>query len=111
MKNTEKLPLFGNNGKTYFFKVYPLKGEYPAKAGVYLFTKRVPAPNAIFTIVSIGHTDHFSSIHNLYLHESNESDSINTVCLLPMDNADDRLATVAELAERYGLICNKGANG
>lgn len=107
MKNTEKLPLFGNKGRTYFFKVYPLQADYPAEAGVYLFTKRVPAPNAIFTIVSIGHTDHFPAIRNLPIDESN---NVNTVCLLPMDNADDRLATVAELSERYSLICNQSAN-
>ena len=74
---------------------------------MYLFTKREPAPNAIFTIVSIGHTGHFPSISKMHVGENN---GINTVCLLRMDNADDRLATVAELAERYGLICNEGAN-
>lgn len=107
MKNTEKLPLFGYRGKTYFFNVYPLQADYPAEAGVYLFTKREPAPNAIFTIISIGHTSHFPSISEL---PGVETGSINTICLLRMDNADDRLATVAELAERYGLICNEGAN-
>ncbi len=110
MKHTEKLPLFGYRGKTYFFNVYPLQADYPAEPGVYLLTKRQPAPNAIFTIVSIGHTDNFPTIHKLQLDESNEPGIVNTVCLLRVDNAADRLATVAELAERYGLICNEGAN-
>ena len=110
MENIEKLPVFGYKGNAYFFNVYPIQDKYPGGAGVYLIAKRVPAPNALYTVVFIGQTPTFDKISLPAQKEKLQSDGVNAVCILPIESEEDRLKIVAELVERYKPICNADAN-
>jgi len=108
MTKTEKLPVFGYKGNSYFFTVYPLQDHYPPEAGVYIFTKRVSAPNPVYTIIYIGESTSMAKIatQQAWL----QTNGVNTICLLPVENQEDRLIIVEELIGKYKPACNVAAN-
>ncbi len=111
MTKIEKLPVFGYKGNSYFFTVYPLQAQYPGDAGIYIFAKRVPAPNPVYTIVFIGEVPSLANITVDHRHTWLENNGVNTVCVLPVEKQEDRLNIVEELIDRYKPECNVAANG
>jgi hypothetical protein len=73
-----------------------------------MFTKRVPAPNALHTIILIGHTASFNNINTTLPGHCDclQSFGANTICLMPVEKEEDRLAIVHELQERCQPECN-----
>lgn len=111
MTKTEKLPVFGYKGNSYFFTVYPLQEHYPSEAGVYIFAKRIAAPNPVFTIVFIGEMVSLANIAAKQRAAWLENAGVNTVCLLPVEKQENRLNIVEELVDRYKPEYNVAANG
>jgi hypothetical protein len=109
MTENEKLPVFGYRGNSYFFTVHALTGHNLASTGgVYIFAKRVSAPNPVFTIMYIGQS---SSLANVSTQQAwLQSNGVNSICVLPVEKQEDRLNIVEELIDRYKPECNMVAN-
>lgn len=109
MKKNEKLPVFGYRGNSYFFTVHALTGHnLTGTGGVYIFAKRVSAPNPVFTIIYIGQS---SSLANVYPQQAwLQNNGVNSICVLPVEKQEERLSIVEELIDRYKPECNMAAN-
>jgi len=110
MQKIEKLPVFGYRGNSYFFDIYPLEQDYPSLPGIYIIAKRVPAPNALYTIVWVGHTDSFKNIPTELQQDCTKTNGANSIGLIKVEKEEDRLAIVKEITERFKPICNMVAN-